>query len=290
MAASRFTSDSGLTRRMLFTMLLVALVYVAAALPAFRLGPGWGLAAVAALVAAAVALCRSMDRFVLWVTGARVVDAAEEPELHAIVEMLCMTCDLPKPRVAVLDLDVPNAFAAGSGPGTAVLCVTEGLRRRLEPAELAAVLAHEAAHVVNRDVLITAVAAFPAMCAGTLLSWWAAPRGAAGLLARVVLAPVAAAAFVLYCLGTVTGMALSRHRELCADATGSLCTGRPGDLAAALARIGAAAGDATPADRRALRPVSALCVVPARLLSTHPAMDRRQARLTMLSQRLAAGT
>ncbi|WP_083982665.1 M48 family metalloprotease [Actinomadura hibisca] len=293
-----YEPDPVLARRMLLTMFLVLLVYAATALPFFLLGAVWGLAAVAAAVVLAAAVCRYTDRLALWAAEGREVTADREPELHAIVERLCVSADLPKPRVAVSDLAAPNAFAAGSGPGAAVVCVTRGLRERLTPEELAGVLGHEMAHIANRDVLVASVAAFPSMCAELFLRFWLGlARRLATLPIAVLLAPVALAVLPLHLVGLVTSLALSRYRELCADTTGTLLTGRPGALAAALAKIHTGMADAAPADRRALRPVNALCVAraapdrrrPPELLCSHPSLERRTARLTLVSQRLADG-
>ncbi|MEV4677462.1 MULTISPECIES: M48 family metalloprotease [Actinomadura] len=304
MTPSRDADEPSLTWRMLATMGLVALVYAAAALPAFLAGPVWGAAAVAAAAAVAVCSARAADGLVLRAMDARQVTAAEEPELHAVLDRLCMSSGLPRPRLAVSAVAAPNAFAAGSGPGSAVVCVTEGLRARLDPAELAAVLAHETAHVANRDVLVAAVASFPSLVAGLFLDWWAGlltgrGRSAAGrvaaLPAGVVLLPLAAVAAVLYAAGTLVLLALARQRELCADATGALLTGRPADLATALDKITDELRDASRDDLRALRPAAPRCVVAARgggvsgLLATHPPTARRKERLTGLSWRLASG-
>ncbi|MBW8480829.1 M48 family metalloprotease [Actinomadura parmotrematis] len=298
MAAPHLAPEPATARRTAAALAPVLLVYAATVAPAFLLGPWWGLAAVAALLAAAAVLCRTMDRWVLWAAGARPVGADEEPELHAVVERLCLSSGLPKPRVAVSAAREPNAFAAGSGPGSAVVCVTEGLRERLGPAELAAVLGHEMAHVAGRDVLAGCVAAFPTLCAGLVLDGWALlwRGGPLGALAAVLLAPLAAVAALLYGAGTLAAMALSRRRELRADEAGTLLTGRPGDLAEALAKISARPGGkagagpgAGPAGRRTLRPVSTLCVVPAALTASHPPVADRRARLLTVARRLAAG-
>ncbi|MGI5168637.1 M48 family metalloprotease [Spirillospora sp. CA-253888] len=297
-AAPPYEPDPVLARRMLLTMALVLLVYAAAALPFFLLGAVWGLAAVGVAVVLALAVARYVDRFALWAAEGREVDADREPELHAVVERLCVSADLPKPRVAVSDLAAPNAFAAGSGPGSAVVCVTRGLRERLTPEELAGVLGHEMAHIANRDVLVSSVAGFPSICAELFLVFWTdLLRRPPTLPIALVLAPVAVAALLLHLVGLVTSLALSRQRELCADTTGTLLTGRPGALAAALAKIHDGIADAAPADRRALRPLNALCLVraaserrrPPELLSSHPSLERRTARLALVSRRLADG-
>ena len=304
MAPSRDAPDSGLTWRMLATAVLVALVYTAAVLPAFLAGPVWGAAAAAAAAVLAAVSVRAADRLALYAMDARPVGPDEEPELHAVLDRLCMSSGLPKPRLAVSPLEMPNAFAAGSGPGSAVVCVTAGLRSRLGPAELAAVLAHETAHVANRDVLVGAVAAFPGLCAGLFLGWWTdlltgrdryGAGRAAAVAGGVVLLPLGVAAAVIHGVGTLVGLALSRHRELCADSTGALLTGRPADLASALGKISDGLRDASRNDLRALRPVNTLCVVGARgggvdgLLSSHPTLEARTERLSAISWRLASG-
>ncbi|MFA1542017.1 M48 family metalloprotease [Actinomadura monticuli] len=304
MASSRDMDEPSLTWRMFAAMALVALVYAAAALPAFLAGPVWGAVAVAAAVAVAVFSARAADGLVMRSMGAREVHAAEEPELHAVLDRLCMSSGLPRPRLAVAAVAAPNAFAAGSGPGSAVVCVTEGLRDRLDPAELAAVLGHEIAHVANRDVLVSAIASFPSLVAGLFLTWWAGlftgrGRGVAGRVAAlpcgVVLLPLALVAAVLHTAGTLVLLALSRHRELCADATGALLTGRPADLASALDKISDELDGMSRDDLRALRPAGPRCVVAARgggaagLLSSHPPLRRRRERLAALSWRLASG-
>ncbi|MFA1547444.1 M48 family metalloprotease [Actinomadura chokoriensis] len=304
MTPSRDLDEPSLTWRMFAATALVALVYAAAALPAFLAGPVWGAVAVAVAVAIAVASARAADGLILRVMDVRPVSADEEPELHAVLDRLCMSSGLPKPRLTVSAVAAPNAFAAGSGPGSAVVCFTEGLRARLDPAELAAVLAHEVAHVANRDVLVTAIASFPSLVSGLFLDWWArlfTGRGrgvatrAAGLLLGILLLPLAVVAAVLGAAGALAMLDLSRHRELCADSTGALLTGRPADLASALDKITEELGDAARDDLRALRPAAARCVVAARgggvtgLLSTHPPLRRRRERLTALSFRLASG-
>ncbi|HEY8478693.1 MAG TPA: M48 family metalloprotease [Spirillospora sp.] len=304
MVPSHEAPDPGLVRRMLATLVLVALVYVGAVLPVLLLaGVVWGVVAAAVAVTVMVFSVRGSDLLVLRAMGARIVTRDEEPELHAVLDRLCLSSGLPKPRLAVSSLDTPNAFAAGSGPDSAVVCVTEGLRARLEPAELAAVLAHETAHIANRDVLVGAIAAFPSLCGGLILRWWTGlftGRGrygagrAAAVAAGIVLLPVGVAAAVLYAVGTLVWLALSRHRELCADTTGALLTGRPGDLASALDKVSDGVRSASRDDLRALRPVSTLCVVGRRggvadLLSSHPPLERRRELLSALSWKFANG-
>src|SRR5690242_20433892 len=163
-----FGRDAGLTLRMLFTSGLLGLLYVVFALVLFyylNVGVAGMLIIVIGL---AVVQYWTSDKLALAASGARIVSAQEAPELHAMVERLCAMADLPKPRIAVVDTDVPNAFATGRNPKHAAVAVTAGLWRRLEPKEIEGVLAHELSHIANRDVLVMTIASFFAMLAGVL--------------------------------------------------------------------------------------------------------------------------
>src|SRR5690348_1423703 len=163
--------DTGLTLRMLFTSGLLGLLYVVFAFVLFY-AVHFSLAPVLVIVIGlAVVQYWTSDKLALAASGAKIVSAQEAPELHAMVERLCAMADLPKPRIAIVPSDVPNAFATGRNPKHAAVAVTEGLWRRLEPHEVEAVLAHELSHVANRDVLIMTVASFFAMLAALLTRW-----------------------------------------------------------------------------------------------------------------------
>src|SRR5581483_8458051 len=160
--------DTGLTLRMLFTSGLLGLLYVVFALVLFYfLNVGVAGMLVIILVLAGVQYWTS-DKLALAASGAKIVTPEQAPELHAMVERLCAMAGLPKPRVAIIPTDVPNAFATGRSPKHAAIAVTQGLWRRLEPQEVEAVLAHELSHVANRDVLVMTVASFFAMLAAML--------------------------------------------------------------------------------------------------------------------------
>src|SRR5947207_14181126 len=168
MKRKAYGRDAGLTLRMLFTSGLLGLLYVAFALVLFYvLNAGIGLMLVIVIGLAFFQYFTS-DKLALAASGAKIVERHEAPELHDMVERLCAMSDLPKPRVAVVDTDVPNAFATGRNPKHAVVAVTSGLWRRLDPKEIEGVLAHELSHVANRDVLIMTVASFFAMLAAML--------------------------------------------------------------------------------------------------------------------------
>jgi len=163
-----FGRDTGLQARMALTMFLLGLVY--AVLIAVLIAAGTGVVAVA-VIAAALFLVQyfTSDKIALASMGGHVVSAAEYPQLHAIVERLCITANLPKPRVAVAQTPMPNAFAVGRSPKTATVCATTGILQLLEPAELEAVLAHELTHVQNRDVLVMTIASFFASIASFIV-------------------------------------------------------------------------------------------------------------------------
>src|SRR5438067_11608161 len=160
--------DAGLTLRMLLTTGLLGLLYVVFAVVLFyALHAGLALMLVI-VIGLGVFQYYTSDKLALAASGAKVVERDQAPELHAIVERLCGMANLPKPRVAIVDTDVPNAFATGRNPKHAVIAVTTGLWRRLEPQEVESVLAHELSHVANRDVLVMTIASFFAMLAAML--------------------------------------------------------------------------------------------------------------------------
>jgi heat shock protein HtpX len=219
------------------------------------------------------------------------VSAREAPELHAIVERLCVQADLPKPRIAIAETLVPNAFAIGRSRRSSVVCATTGILELLEPNELEGVMAHELAHVKHRDVLIITVASFFASVAAMVVQF--------GLLFGVggrdrdggqpAFAVVLVVSLVVYALSYVLMLALSRYRELVADRGAAIMTGRPSALASALVKISRGI-EAVPArDLRVAGELNAFFIVPARangtlrtLLSTHAPMSQRIAALGRL--------
>src|SRR6184192_464999 len=168
MKRRNYGRDFGLSLRMLFTSGLLGLLYVAFALVLFYvLNAGIGLMIVIVIGLAFFQYFTS-DKLALAASGAKIVERDQAPQLHDMIERLCAMADLPKPRVAIIDTDVPNAFATGRSPKHAAVAVTRGLWERLEPQEVEGVLAHELSHVANRDVLVMTVASFFAMLAGVL--------------------------------------------------------------------------------------------------------------------------
>src|SRR3954451_18929770 len=225
--------DRGLERRMLTTLCLLALVY-GCLIAALVLS---GAAAVIVFGVAAVAVAVQLatgDRLVLRAIGAR---EAIRPELAAAVDRVCMLADMPKPRVMVADNSMPNALAVGRARGGATLCVTDAMLRTLEPTELEAVIAHELAHIQNRDALVMTIASFISLVAGLIARFM--PN--IGHFAVRIVALVAG--LIAWALSIVLLRSLSRYRELAADRSAVLITGRPSALASALLKLdGAAAG------------------------------------------------
>src|SRR5213596_2017163 len=168
MKRKTYGRDAGLTLRMLVTGGLLGLLYVVFAVVLFNVLNVGLVPMLLIVIGIAFFQYFTSDKLALAASGAKIVSQEEAPELHAMVERLCAMADLPKPRIAIVDSDVPNAFATGRNPKHAAVAVTTGLWRRLEPQEIESVLAHELSHIANRDVLIMTIASFFAMCAALL--------------------------------------------------------------------------------------------------------------------------
>src|SRR6266513_5830149 len=236
-APRQLGKDSGLQARMALTLFLLGALYVVLIVALLAAGTGAifvGFIAVALLAAQLFA----SDKLALHAMGAREVTPEEAPEFHAMIERLCVQADLPKPRVAVADTDMPNAFAIGRSPRKATVCATTGIMRILSPAELEGVMAHELTHVQNRDVLVMTIAGFFATVAAYIVQFGFFFGGGEGgdddgdsfvILLLVSLAVYAISFFLM--------QALSRYREYAADRGSGIITGRPSALASALLKI-----------------------------------------------------
>lgn len=291
MAAPWFGRDRGLTFRMGLTMFLLGLVYVVFIAVLISAGAGAVMVLAFAAVFMVVQLLFS-DRLALSSMRARVVTAEEEPRLHAMIQRLCQLSDLDMPRVAVADTAVPNAFAAGHSRRTATVCVTTGIMGMLEPAELEGVLAHELAHIGNRDVVVMTVASFLATVAGLLIRFGAyagAARGR-GSTAAVFLA-VTLVSVLTYVLSFMLLRALSRYREYAADRSAAIMTGAPSALASALLKISGQMTRIPTEDLRSAEGMNAFFIIPAvsrgfslsSLFSTHPPVELRVERLMRMN-------
>ncbi|GAA4909445.1 zinc metalloprotease HtpX [Streptomyces coeruleoprunus] len=295
---SRYVADRGLTTRMVTTMFLIGLLYVVfvGTLLAFLRG-SWP---VVLLIAGGLFVAQFWfsDRIAAYSMGAREVTPEQAPELHGAVDRICALADMPKPRVAIAETDVPNAFATGRSQDTALVCATTGLLRRLEPEELEGVLAHELSHVAHRDVVVMTIAAFLGVLAGVMARvalWGGFGRGGhrdGGAAVAVLLIPVISA--VVYVISFLLTRLLSRYRELSADRAAALLTGRPSALASALTKVTGQMGQIPTRDLRRAEPYNAFWFAPAfsskesigRLLSSHPPLERRLDQLARLSAQL----
>jgi len=258
-----------------------------------------------ALIVASLAVFQyyTSDKLALLASGARRVDSSEAPELHDMVERLCAMANLPKPGVAIVDTDVPNAFATGRNPKHAVVAVTTGLTRRLEPQEVEAVLAHELSHVANRDVLIMTLASFFAMLAAVLTRFglYAGMFGGFGNSRNgnnndnqvPVWLIVVVVSAVVYAVSWVLIRTLSRYREYAADRGSALITGAPEHLMSALQKISSEMSRIPQQDLREVAGMNALFIIPARVKSgaselfmDHPPLEKRLARLAEISREM----
>lgn len=294
---SRYVADRGLTTRMVTTMFLIGLLYVVFVGVLLALMRGaWPIILIVAGGLFIVQFWFS-DRIAAYSMGAREVTREQAPELHGAVDRVCALADMPKPRVAIAQNDLPNAFATGRSKDTALVCVTTGLMRRLEPEELEGVLAHELSHVAHRDVMVMTIAAFLGVLAGIMARvalWGGLGRNSrdGGAAIAVLLIPVISA--VVYVISFLLTRLLSRYRELSADRAAALLTGRPSALASALTKVTGEMGRIPTKDLRKAEPYNAFWFAPAfaskeslgRLLSSHPPLERRLEQLTRISAQL----
>jgi heat shock protein HtpX len=302
--ARNIPNDRGLTLRMFTTGLLLVLLYGAV----IGLLVAVGISYAVVLVIAAVLLFAQYwfsDKIALFGMGGHVVTREQAPQLHGAIDRLCALADMKKPRVAIADTDVPNAFATGRSPNNAVVCATTGLMRRLDEPELEAVLAHELSHVAHRDVAVMTIASFLGVVAGlvTRIMFWTGMLGGFGggdsndgndNGALVELA-VLVVSVVVYAISFLLTRALSRYRELAADRSGALLTGQPSVLASALVKVTGEMSRIPTRDLRAAESFNAFYFTPAiakngvslsTLFSTHPSLDQRLAQLAKLEAEL----
>jgi heat shock protein HtpX len=290
---SSFGKDTGLQARMVFTLFLLGLLYVVFIGVLFAAGAGAGIIIVIALVLLLLQLFAS-DKIAMATMGVKEVSPAEEPELHAIVERLCVQADLPKPRVCVMETSMPNAFAMGRTKKSTTVCATRGIIDMLSPGELEGVMAHELTHVINRDVAVMTLAGFFASLAALILQFAFFFGGGYGNneeeedIFIVVLASA-----VVYAVSFLLMRALSRYREFAADRGGAVLTGRPSALASALIKISGTMERVPTQDLRSAEALSAFFIIPARkkksllnLFADHPPLEQRLAALGRLESQL----
>ena len=274
---------------MLFTMLLLGLLYAVLAGAIVAAGAGVAIMVVA-LSGLMLAQFFLSDKIGLAAMGAKQVSPQEAPGLHAMIERLCIQADLPKPRIAVADTPMPNAFAMGRSPNSATVCATTGIMNALQPHELEAVLAHELTHVKNRDVMIMTIASFFAMIASTIVQFGFFFGGGNSYSDSDDDSPsflvVMLVSFAVYIISFFLMLALSRYREFSADKGSAIITGRPSALSSALMKISGQMERVPEQDLRAAQQLSAFFIIPPRaktavqtLFSDHPSTEQRIARL-----------
>jgi heat shock protein HtpX len=300
MKRKAYGRDAGLSLRMLLTSSLLGLLYVVFAVVLFTvLNAGLFLMLVIVIGMALVQYFTS-DKLALAASGAKVVQPNEAPELHAMIDRLCAMADLPKPRIAVIDTDVPNAFATGRSPKHAAVAVTSGLWRRLEPQEVEGVLAHELSHIANRDVLIMTVASFFAMLAALLTRFGlyagmfgGGGRGRDNNNGLPVWLIVLLVSVVTYVLSQILILAISRYREYAADRGSALITGAPEHLMSALQKISSEMFRIPQRDLREVEGMNAFFIIPTtvkkatgELFLTHPPLEKRLAALSNIAREM----
>jgi heat shock protein HtpX len=297
-----FGRDAGLTLRMILTSGLLGLLYVGFAVVLLNVLNVGLVPMLVIVIGIAVFQYWTSDKLALAASGAKIVEREEAPDLHAMVERLCALADLPKPRIAVVDTDMPNAFATGRSPKHAVVAVTTGLWRRLPPQEIEAVLAHELSHVANRDVLIMTLASFFAMLAGLLTRFglyagmfgggYGDRRGDNNNQVPVWLI-VFLVSVVTYIVSYILIRTLSRYREYAADRGSALMTGAPENLMSALQRIASGVVQIPQRDLRDVAAMNAFFIIPTNigqrvgeLFMDHPPLEKRLAALAEIAREM----
>jgi heat shock protein HtpX len=297
-----FGRDTGLQVRMLTTMLLLGLVYIVFFAVLFASAGG-----AIALIGCGLFLgfqFFASDKLALRSMGAQEVSPQEAPELHAMIERLCIQADIPKPKIAVVASPVPNAFALGRSQKSASVCATTGIMDLLSPAELEAVMAHEITHIVNRDVMIMTLAGFFASIASMIVQFGflfgGGGYGGGGygdddddgpsFMAVILISAV------VWVVSFFLMRMLSRYREFAADRGAAVITGRPSALSSALMKLSGVNDRIPQSDLRAHAEMNAFYIVPVKvkdslynLFSTHPPMEKRIEALSRLESQLQAG-
>jgi heat shock protein HtpX len=300
MERRNFGRDRGLSLRMLFTGALLGLLYVGFAVVLFSVFNFGLVAMVVIVVGIAFFQYYTSDKLALRAAGAKIVTAEEAPELHAMVERLCAMANLPKPRIAVVDTDVPNAFATGRNQKHAAVAVTTGLWRRLEPQEIEGVLAHELSHIANRDVLVMTVASFFAMLAAILTRFglYAGMFGGFGGGNRdsnntPVWLIVFLVSVIVYAISFILIRTISRYREYAADRGSAIITGAPENLMSALQKISSGITQIPQRDLREVQGMNAFFIIPtnwktqmSEWMMDHPPLEKRLAALSEIAREM----
>ena len=303
MAGNRFNKDTGLTVRMTTVMFLLGALFVGAIVVLMYLFPSYAI--IIALIGLGIAWYQwyNSDRLALRAMRAREVSAEEAPQLHGMIDRLCALADMPKPRVAIADTDMPNAFATGRSAEHSAVCVTTGILRRLNAEEMEAVLAHELSHVAHKDVLVMTIASSAGIIAGLAMrgGQWGMIFGGGnrrgnnnnnGGGAYIFLLMVVVS-LVVYAISFLLTRMLSRYREMCADRSGAYLTMNPSALATALQKISGDIAQRPQRDLREVQHMNAFFITPAisglslsTITSTHPSLEKRLDQLAKIAAEL----
>jgi heat shock protein HtpX len=301
MARTRFLPDRGLTFRMTAVMFLLGGLFVALVVGLMYAVSSPGLSLLIGLAGIGVAFFQwwYSDKAAMRAMGAREVSPEDAPELHGMIDRLCAMADMPKPRVAISDTSLPNAFATGRSPNRSVVCVTTGILRRLDQEELEGVLSHELSHVAHRDVAVMTVAGFLGVAAGLIMRWGLFFGGGRrdndnGVPIWLI---IWLGSIVVYFISFLLTRVLSRYRELCADRAGAYLTGKPSALASALTKISGEMARIPTKDLRQEQAFNAFMFAPALkgetltgLFATHPPLEKRLEQLAKISADLSRPT
>lgn len=289
----KWKHDIGLESRMLFTMFLLGAVYLLFLVFLAANGADSMFILLFAGLMMFVQYYYS-DKMVLWTSGAKIVSASEEPELHEIITRLCAIADIPVPRIAIMNTMMPNAFATGRNKKNAVVAVTTGLMRSLDREELEAVLGHELTHIKNRDMTVLTIASFLSTVAFFIVRYALyfggggnRREGNGGLIVVWIVS------LIVWVISFLLIRALSRYREFSADRGAAIITGKPSKLASALMKISGTMQRVPSEDLRKVEGMNAFFIIPAisgssimQLLSTHPSTEKRLAALEKLEREL----
>jgi heat shock protein HtpX len=298
MKRKSYGRDAGLSLRMLFTSFLLGLLYVIFAIVLLQYLNVGLVPMLVIVIGLAFFQYYTSDKLALKAAGAKIVERDQAPELHDLVERLCAMADLPKPKVAIVDTDVPNAFATGRSPKHAAVAVTSGLWRRLDKEEIESVLAHELSHVANRDVLVMTLASFFAMLAA-LLTRFGLYAGMFGGGNRnnnnstPVWLIIFVASLLTYVISFILIRTISRYREYAADRGSALITGAPENLMSALQKISSQITMIPDRDLREVAGMNAFFIIPtsvkqrtAELFMDHPPLEKRLAALEKIAREM----
>ena len=283
---TKWKGDSGLKARMGLSFVILGILYVIFLSILHYLGVGYIPLAIIASVMI-LAQWYFSDKIVLWSSGAKIVSKEEYPRLHEIVERLSTNNGLPKPKVAMVNSNVPNAFATGKSPKSSLVAVTTGLLDLLDDDELEAVIGHELTHVKSRDVLVLTLASVFSTVAWYLMQFGfygglqTRNRNSAGSGAIVLLV-----AIVTWVVSFLIIRAISRYREYSADRGGAIMTGKPDKLATALLKISGKIKVTPPNELKNVQRLNAFFIIPAlsgssiaNLFSSHPPVEKRVQKL-----------